>query len=407
MRRFQQAITQASVRNWLVFAAALAVVLGGVGAARAETGPAPTVVAKTFDGAAGVSVLARPSATFSRAIDPTTLNGVSFMLRRSDGSQVAATVTYDPLTWTATLAPGEVLAPSTAYTAELTTAVEAEGDLMPLDGDVAWTFTTTAAPEVKTSSIAAGATEISPLTGLTLTFTRAMDPLSFTTTNLSLWRPDNTQVPAAPYYNAATNTATLTPILPLNYSTQYTVKLSSGLRAADGLPFAGLAWTFTTTGTMISKRINAGSATAYRASNGGVWEADQYFRNGSVESFPDRTISGTPDPALFRDDRRATSSYSPWVYNVPIPNGTYRVNLYFVELTKTAKNQRIFSIDILDTPGLYPDVFALDIFREVGANTVDVKSFDVTIADSTLSIRSISHVDVAEIAAIEVVPRQL
>jgi hypothetical protein len=484
MRQFQQAVTHGSVRNWLVFATALAVVLGGVGAARAETGldvqvvtiaggpssptvrqdatfsfstadalstvqcalddaplvpcaspqtyPGPlgdgthtfrvqatdslgavsaptayawtiapelTVVAKTLDGAAGVSVLARPSATFSRPIDPMTLTDASFKLTPGNGMPVAAAITYDPLTRTATLAPGTELAPSTTYTAELTTGVEAQGDLMPLRSDVTWAFTTKADPELETTSIAPGATGVSPFANVTFTFTRAMDPLSVTTANLSLWRPDNTQVSATPYYNSSTNTATLTPTLPLNYSTRYTIKLSSGLRAANGAAFSGLSWSFTTTGTMISKRINVGSATPYRAANGDVWEADQYFRLGTAESFADRSIAGTADPAVLRDDRLGT-----WVYNIPVPNGTYRVNLYFVELTKTAKNQRVFSLDLLDTPA-YPDVLRLDIFREVGANAVDVKSFDVTIADSTLGLRSMAQIDQPELAALEILPK--
>jgi hypothetical protein len=365
----------------------------------------PTVTAKTLDGANGVSVLARPSATFSRAIDPMTLNTATFKLTSSAGSAVAASVAYDPLSKTATLVPSTELAASTSYRAELTTAVEAEGDLTPLASAVAWTFTTTAAPEVKTSSIAPGATGVSPYAGLVLTFTRTMDPLSFTTASLSLWRPDGTQVTALPSYDTATNTAILTPIFPLNYSTTYTIKLS-GLRAANGLAIVPISWRFTITGTMISKRINAGSATAYKAIDGDVWEADQSYRNGVAESFPDRTISGTSDPSLFRDHRRASSSYAPWVYNIPIPNGAYRVNLYFVELTKSACRQRVFSLDIVDTLSVYPDVYNLDIFREVGANAVDVKSFDVTITDGTLSMRSIVSIDVPEIAAIEIVPKQ-
>jgi hypothetical protein len=34
-----------------------------------------------------------------------------------------------------------------------------------------------------------------------------------------------------------------------------------------------------------------------------------------------------------------------------------------------------------------------------------VKSFDVTIADSTLTLSSIAYVDVPELAAIEIVPK--
>jgi hypothetical protein len=58
-----------------------------------------------------------------------------------------------------------------------------------------------------------------------------------------------------------------------------------------------------------------------------------------------------------------------------------------------------------DRPGAYPDLYNLDIYREVGANAADVKSFDVTVADSTLTLGSIAYVDVPELEAIEIVPK--
>jgi hypothetical protein len=393
------------MRQIFVFWAALLAVFLFVGTATAETSDlvAPTVLATTPDGAGSGSVLARPSATFSRGVDPTTVNATNFTLTTSAGSPVAARVAYDVLSQTATLTPSTPLEAATTYRARLTTGIEAEGDLTPLAGDVSWSFTTTAAPEVKTTSIAPDATDVSPYAGLALTFTRAMDPSSFTTATLSMWRPDGTQVPASPCYDLASGIAMLTPVLPLNYGTAYTIRLS-GLRAANGVPIVPVSWRFTVTTAMISKRINVGAASSYRASDGSLWEADQFFRSGVAETFAGRAISGTPDPALFRDQRRATSSLAPWVYNIPVPNGTYRVNFYFVELTKWARGQRVFSIDIFDTPGI--DVYNLDVYREVGANAADVKSFDVTIADSTLTLRSIAYIDVPTLAAIEIVPKQ-
>jgi hypothetical protein len=237
-----------------------------------------------------------------------------------------------------------------------------------------------------------------------------MNGNTFTTSTFTLWRPDNTQVPATPSYNAATNTATITPILPLSYLTTYTVKLTTGVTDANGVPLASpVTWTFTTTGTMISKRINAGGTAPYTDTSGNTWLADDFFKNGVNESFPTRTIS-TPagyDPALFRDDRYGSTTASLWSYNIPIPNGTYDVKLYFVELTKTGPGQRVFSVDIVDTPGGPPyDVDSLDIYREVGANAADVKTIaNVPIVDSTLTLKSYAITDLPEIAAIELIPK--
>ena len=229
---------------------------------------------------------------------------------------------------------------------------------------------------------------------------------SFTTGTFTLWRPDNTQVPAVPSYNSATNTATITPTLPLSYLTTYTVKLTTAVMDSNSVPLAApVSWTFTTTGTMISKRIKAGATSSYTDTNGNTWLADANYKNGLTESFPTRAITGTNDPTLFRADRYGSSLTAVWSYNIPIPNGTYDVKLYFVELTKAAIGQRVFSVDITDT-ALNPDISNLDIYKEVGANAADVKTFtDVAIADSTLTLRPIAVTDLPEIAAIEIIPK--
>ena len=129
----------------------------------------------------------------------------------------------------------------------------------------------------------------------------------------------------------------------------YTVKLTTGVMDSSNVPLSGpVTWTFTTTTTMISKRINVGGATTYNDIFGNPWLADVNFKNGITESFPTRTITNTAgyDPAMFRDDRYGSSATALWSYNIPIPNGTYDIKLYFVELTKTAIGQRVFSVDI-------------------------------------------------------------
>jgi hypothetical protein len=256
------------------------------------------------------------------------------------------------------------------------------------------------------------ATGTSTGTPVTVQFTRAMTAGSFTTTSFTLWRPDNTQVPATPSYNAATNTATITPTLPLSYLTTYTVKLTTAITSADPTPVplaAPVSWTFTTNGTMAAKRINTGSTTAYTDIFGNPWLADVNFKNGLTESFPTRTITKATgyDPALFRDDRYGSSSTTLWSYTIPIPNGTYDVKLYFVELTKTAIGQRVFSVDVQNT-ALNPDIPSLDIFKEVGANAADVKTLtDVVVLNSTISIKSVLGTDLPEIAAIEILPKHI
>jgi hypothetical protein len=94
-----------------------------------------------------------------------------------------------------------------------------------------------------------------------------------------------------------------------------------------------------------------------------------------------------------------------WSYTIPMPNGTYDVKLFFVELTKTAIGQRVSSVDVQNT-ALNPDLPGLDIFKEVGANAVDVKTIpDVVVANGAIGIKSIFGTDLPEIAAIEITPK--
>ena len=314
-----------------------------------------TVTSKTpGDAATEVSVLASPTVTFSRAMDATSLTNSSLTLTPAGGSPVSATVSCDSPCRTATLAPSAQLAIVTTYTVQLTAAAKSS-DGIPLASGTSWTFVTRSAPEVKSESPLEEATNVTTGTStgpkISAVFTRPMDPLTCTTSTYRLWRPNGTQVPATPFYDSATNTMSIMPTLPLAYATTYRVTMEATVKSADGVSMGSqYSWTFTTTSTMVTKRINVGGA-AYTSPSGTVWDADQYFKNGLTEIFPTRAISGTSDQALYRDDRGGTTPTALWSYNIPIPNGTYDIRLHFVELTKTGIGQRVFSVDIVDTPG--------------------------------------------------------
>src|SRR5438132_1446681 len=85
---------------------------------------APTVTANTpANGATAVAVRVAPTATFSRAMDASTITSSSFTLTPAGGSPVAASVALSGNT--ATLTPSAVLANNTIYTAKLDTTVKA------------------------------------------------------------------------------------------------------------------------------------------------------------------------------------------------------------------------------------------------------------------------------------------
>ncbi|HEX5917856.1 MAG TPA: DUF4082 domain-containing protein [Nocardioides sp.] len=99
----------------------------------------PTLTSRVpAPGAGAVSTAVSPTATFSEAVQPAT---VTFELRGPGGALVPAATTYDAATRTSTLDPSASLVASTTYTASVSGARDAAGNLMDA---VTWTFTTTA-----------------------------------------------------------------------------------------------------------------------------------------------------------------------------------------------------------------------------------------------------------------------
>ena len=69
------------------------------------------------NGSAGVSTTVAVTATFNKALDPTTVNSSTFQLLDASNNVVSASVIYNNSTFTATLQPTAALANSTSYTA--------------------------------------------------------------------------------------------------------------------------------------------------------------------------------------------------------------------------------------------------------------------------------------------------
>jgi hypothetical protein len=375
---------------------------------------APTVTSTTpTAGAAGVATSTAPTATFSRAMDPSTITSSSFTLTPSGGTPVAATVALSGNT--ATLTPSAALASNTTYTAKLDTTVKAQ-DGAPLASPYTWTFTTATAsngPAVTSKSPADGATNVptgygSNVTKITATFDRTMDPASFTTATAVLKRPDGSQMPATPTCNSPCTTLTLTPTAVFDYAKTYSVTLTTGIKDAGGVPLgAPVTWSFTTTSTLIDPiRINAGATTPYTSpSTGFTWSADAYFKGGTTLSSPN-TITGTTDPTLYKAQRVGNATSATWSYTISLPAGSYDVKLHFAEVQKTAAGQRVFNLDLFQTTGT--DLASFDIYAQAGgANKALVKTFTGVVVNSGVSLRITTSVvtDFPAIAAIEVIPR--
>jgi uncharacterized protein DUF4082/concanavalin A-like lectin/glucanase superfamily protein/Big-like domain-containing protein/galactose oxidase-like protein/Kelch motif protein len=227
---------------------------------RLSSAPAVTSTSPS-SGASGINTGTNVTATFSEAMDASTINTNTFELRDSSNNLVAATVSYDSATKTATLNPTPTLNTSTVYTATIkggATDPRAKNLAgVALASNVTWSFTTIAAadttpPTVTAVTPASGATGVVTGTNVTATFSEAMDAATINTNTLELRNPSNTLVAATVTYDAATRTATLDPTPTLAASTTYTATIKGGATdprmkdVAGNALAANFTWSFTT-----------------------------------------------------------------------------------------------------------------------------------------------------------------
>lgn len=147
-------------------------------------------------------------------------------------------------------------------------------------------------------------------------------------------------------------------------------------------------------------RINAGG-NAFTDSNGKVWMKDTYYNTGKITTI-NNPISGTNDDYLFQTERFDLVNSPELSYDIPVPNGEYDVNLYFAEIWSPAfkNNKRVFDIYLENIL----KINNLDIYKEVGANTVLKKSYTVVVTDGKIDIDLKHEIENPKISAIEIIP---
>ncbi len=240
------------------------------------TGAAPDTIAPAVSytipshGATNVLVNQKISATFTEAMDPTTISTASFIVRAGT-TPVSGTVTYVGVT--ATFTPTVPLAYTTTYTVTITTGTR---DLAgnSLAGNYVWTFMTGAAidskaPTVTSTVPANGAFAVSVNQILSATFSEPMDPLTISTTTFLLREGGNPVVGTVTYSGV---TATFTPSVPLQNLSTYTATITTTVTDLAGNHLAtNYVWNFTTsvfkdtTAPMVSSTIPMNAATGVPA----------------------------------------------------------------------------------------------------------------------------------------------
>ncbi|HHT9111067.1 MAG TPA: Ig-like domain-containing protein, partial [Candidatus Brocadiaceae bacterium] len=214
------------------------------------TAPAPDITppaivsTNPLDGENNVAISTSVSATFSEAMDASTINDSTFTI--SNGA--TGTVGYDDTTKTATFTPSSNLSYFTTYTATITTGIK---DLAgnPMSADYVWSFTTGAMPDITPPAVVSaiptdGTADVPINSTITATFSEVMDATTIDTNTFTL----SGGVTGTISYDSTTNTATLTPSSSLSYSTSYTATITTGVKDLAGNAMtADYSWGFTTT----------------------------------------------------------------------------------------------------------------------------------------------------------------
>jgi hypothetical protein len=162
-------------RTWWPVAVLLVAMAGCASDSKSPVGPGGDTVAPTVSstnpltGATGVAVI---TATFSEAMNPSTITAATFAMSGPGSTPVTGTVAYSASTRMARFTPTNGLAPNTAYTATITTGVkDVAGNA--LANSHAWSFTTSAAASNQAAPALGGAGAFAILAGSTVTSTGA------------------------------------------------------------------------------------------------------------------------------------------------------------------------------------------------------------------------------------------
>lgn len=222
-----------------------------------------TVTAVTpLKDATGVAINTKQiTASFSKAMDATSLTTSSFTLEQNNVSVTGATVSYVEAGHVVTLTlPAANLASSTVYTATITTEAMALDGIALADNFV-WTFTTGSTADITAPTVVStdaygstgttgGAIGFPVNRSSTATFSESMDPLSittppaFTVENTTL---GGTAVAGTVTYNVASKTTTFKPTVDLDALTLYTSTITTGAQDLAGNALAvNYVWSWTT-----------------------------------------------------------------------------------------------------------------------------------------------------------------
>ena len=280
----------------------------------------PSVSSTTPDpNATGVTRLTTPTATFSRAMDATTITGSSLTVSTQGGAVVPGSVTYNSGTNTATFTPSAPLSFSTTYVATVAAGVKA-ADGTALGTAYTWRFTVADPIPLTVSSIfpAAASTGISPNVVLQAAFSRSLDPSTVTPANVTLTQ-GSTTVPATVSYDDVNRLVLITPSVPLDLATTYTATIGAGVTAPDGVPLSSsTSWSFTTASAAppaptvsATTPVDGATGVALTSAASATFTRDMYPARLSASTFTLRGPSGTISASAAYNSATRTVTLTP------------------------------------------------------------------------------------------------
>src|SRR6202011_3944656 len=238
-----------TVRTSSILAFLLILLMAGCGREQAPASLPMVVSVTPANGATAVPVASLLTATFNKAMNPTTLNTSTFAVTGPAGASVTGTVTYSGTT--ATFTPATLLAANSMYTATISTSVtDAIGTA--LANNFVWSFTTGTIPTVISTNPVNGAINIPINRKITATFSEAMNPATVTAAGVfSLTvTTGGAVVPGTATFVTANNTVIFSPTANLLPNTQYTATISTAAKSAAGNGLAAhYVFSFTTGAT--------------------------------------------------------------------------------------------------------------------------------------------------------------
>jgi hypothetical protein len=214
----------------------------------AGTGPAPAVANMGVQ-VNGVAPNRALYVQFNEAMDSSTINGQTVMVKDAGGTAAAGAVTYNATFNIASFQPNPPLQDNASYTLTVTTAV-ASSQGVHLPSAFNKTFTTRATSDtspifVKAVTPSPNATCVSTSTPITITFNEGADINTLTAANIFITGPGSAPIAAKMGYDAGSGTVTLTPSAALPDGL-ITVTVQNVADAAGQAMASKYAWSFST-----------------------------------------------------------------------------------------------------------------------------------------------------------------